>query len=61
MFPAVNKPVPASVKLMKDLDNVGLLAKQWAMSFNPDSPNNSKTYFFFSRKIKNTSSGTSIS
>ena len=47
MFPAVNKPVPASVKLMKDLDNVGLLAKQWAMSFNPDSPNNSKTYFFF--------------
>ena len=49
MFSAVNEPATASVKLMKNIDNVGLLANQCTMSFNPDSPSNCKKYCFHVR------------
>ena len=36
MFLVVNEPVTTSEKLNKDIDNVGLWASQWKMSFNLD-------------------------
>ena len=55
MFSAVNEPVTASVKINKEFDNVGLLANQWTMTFNPDPPKQVQE-IFFSRNIKNISS-----
>ena len=36
MFLVVNEPVTTSEKLNKDIDNIGLWASQWKMSFNLD-------------------------
>ena len=47
VFLVISDAINTSQKLNKDLDNVGLRATKWKMSFNPDPSKQAQEVIFF--------------